>query len=109
MPLLCHMLQALASLNARVVRTQPQWILSRAREASPATGMLEGRVFRRPPNSKLCALRARALPQQRVEGGANGGMVVTRHSGLVPQGVNNLGEALATICSLASFPSMPRP
>jgi hypothetical protein len=27
--------------------------------------------------------------------------------GLAPQGVNNLEEALATICSLASFPPMP--
>jgi hypothetical protein len=29
-----------------------------------------------------------------------------RHPDQVPRGVNNLGEALAAICSLASFPSM---
>jgi hypothetical protein len=43
----------------------------------------------------------------RVEGGANGGTAVTRHSGLVPQGVSTLGEAMAAICSLACFPPMP--
>jgi hypothetical protein len=32
--------------------------------------------------------------------------VVTRHPGLAPQGVNNLGEARVAICSLASFPPM---
>jgi hypothetical protein len=33
--------------------------------------------------------------------------VATQRPGLAPQGVNNLREALAAICSLASFPPMP--
>jgi hypothetical protein len=33
--------------------------------------------------------------------------VVARHPGQALQGVNNLGEALAAICSLAYFPPMP--
>jgi hypothetical protein len=41
------------------------------------------------------------------EGGANGRTVLTRRTGLAPQGVNNLREALAAICSLAYFPMMP--
>jgi hypothetical protein len=32
--------------------------------------------------------------------------VATRRPDLAPQGVNNLREALAPICSLASFPPM---
>jgi hypothetical protein len=42
----------------------------------------------------------------REEGGANGRTVATQRPGLAPKGVNNLGEALAAICSLASFPPM---
>jgi hypothetical protein len=42
----------------------------------------------------------------REEGGANIGTVMTRRPGLAPQGVNNVGEALATICSVTSFPPM---
>jgi hypothetical protein len=43
----------------------------------------------------------------REEGRANGGTVVAPRPGLAPQGVNNLGEALAAICSLTCFPPMP--
>jgi hypothetical protein len=54
----------------------------------------------------LCAMSAGA-GSTREEGGANGGTVATHRPGLAPQGVNNLGEALAAICSLASFPPIP--
>jgi hypothetical protein len=60
-----------------------------------------------PPTFKASCAASPCTSSTRVEGGANGGTVVTRHSGLVPQGVSNLGEALATICSLVSFPPMP--
>jgi hypothetical protein len=64
---------------------------------------------RAPPPTQLKALcvASPCTGSTRVEGGANGGTAVTRHSGLVPQGVSNLGEALAAISSLASFPPMP--
>jgi hypothetical protein len=61
-----------------------------------------------PPPTQLkapCAVSLRTGLEW-VEGGANRGSAVTRHSVLAPQGVNNLGEALAAICSLASFPPM---
>jgi hypothetical protein len=44
---------------------------------------------------------------QRMEGGADGGATVPHCLDQVPRGVNNLGEALAAICSLASFPPLP--
>jgi hypothetical protein len=43
----------------------------------------------------------------REKGGASGRTVATRCPDLAPQGVNNLGEALAAICNLAYFPLMP--
>jgi hypothetical protein len=61
-----------------------------------------------PPPTQLkapCAMRTCTCSIM-VEGGANGGTAVTRHRGLVSHGVNNLGEDLAAICSLASFPLM---
>jgi hypothetical protein len=67
-----------------------------------------GGVCALPPTQlkALCAMSAGA-GSTREEGGANGGTVVTHRPGLAPQGVKNLGEALATICSLASFPPIP--
>jgi hypothetical protein len=63
-------------------------------------------VLRPPTQLKaLCTVSAGA-GSTREEGGANGGTVVTQRPGLAPKGVNNLGEALAAICSLASFPPM---
>jgi hypothetical protein len=53
----------------------------------------------------LCAMST-CTDSIRVDGGANGGTAVACHLGLAPQGVNNLGEARAIICSLASFPPM---
>jgi hypothetical protein len=67
-----------------------------------------GGVRASPPTQlkALCAMSA-GVSSIRDEGGANGRRVVTHRPGLVPQGVNNLGEALAAICSHASFPQMP--
>jgi hypothetical protein len=63
-------------------------------------------VLRPPTQLKaLCTVCAGAA-STREEGGANGGTVVTQRPGLAPKGVNNLGEALAAICSQASFPPM---
>jgi hypothetical protein len=53
-----------------------------------------------------CAVGTSVGPT-RERGGAGGGTMATHRPDLAPQGVNNLGEALAAICSLASFPPMP--
>jgi hypothetical protein len=64
----------------------------------------------RPPSpiqlKALCDVSA-CTGSIRGEGGENGGAVVTYHPSLAPQGVSNLGEALAAICSITSFRSMP--
>jgi hypothetical protein len=43
---------------------------------------------------------------QRMGSGASGRAVVPHHLAKAPRGVDNLGEALAAICSLTSFPPM---
>jgi hypothetical protein len=71
-------------------------------------GREDAKGARASPPTQLKALWAvsAGVGSIREEGGANGRTVVTHHPGLAPQGVNNLGEALAAICSLASFPPM---
>jgi hypothetical protein len=56
--------------------------------------------------SVLCVVSP-CVGSLRVEGGANGRATMPCRLDQVPRGVNNLGEALAAICSLASFPPMP--
>jgi hypothetical protein len=54
----------------------------------------------------LCAANP-YLGSLRVEGGANSRVTVPRRLDQVTQDVNKLREALAAICSLASFPPIP--
>jgi hypothetical protein len=74
-----------------------------------ATSDEDARAARVPPltrPSALCAVSP-CIGSLRVEGGANNGATASRRLDQVPRGVNNLGEALAAICSLTSFPPMP--
>jgi hypothetical protein len=74
--------------------------------AGGATGGEGARRVPPPPLPQPGVPRAEdpCVGQHRIGSRANGSLSVFHHPAPTPRGVNNLGEALATICSLSLFP-----